>query len=707
MAVPLRNLRFTGIDAHDCDVFGAETHEEGKRMALRVGRGLILAGVLTAASCQAAFSQQAGGPRQNAGAMKPASATPTVGASSNSRASGAASFGAASAAAGSVSPADLIQFLNQTISWYHRETTQQEIATEPEEQLAAHDNRQIATQVVRFAFDFARAQADAMAEQGSSKNAANSAATLPQSETLRQMKAKLDKNYEDTQTELDGDKAKLAKATGAARKKLESTISELQGELALIGARRDAVQSIAQFVSSSTATGTGVAGLRAQIEALASSVPNVMENAESGQSRKQSVAPPAVAVESGPSGIWELAANLFSLSSKKSAINSLILQTDALSAKSKGLRAPFVAQLRTLSAEGDQLSAQADTADPSLLEQERQKLESLAAEFRHISAAVIPLSKQSVLLNLYEKNLTSWRDDVQTKYRSELKNLGVRLGFLGVVFAILFGLAELWRRAVIRYVQEPRRRHQFLLMRKFALWFVIALIVAITLAGRLGSFATFAGLLTAGVALALSNVIVSIVSYFLLIGKYGIRVGDRVQAGGTTGEVIDVGLVRFHMMELDKGGTPTGRVVAFSNSIVFQPTAGLFKQIPGTSFTWHEVSTKVSREADFALVRKKLLEAAENLVREYQDDIARQYRLMEKTGILVSEKALRPRVDLRLSSSSVEVTIRYPVDMQHAAEIDARMSRALLVTLEGETELSGAETPKVQVKTDVPAGGAP
>jgi len=45
--------------------------------------------------------------------------------------------------------------------------------------------------------------------------------------------------------------------------------------------------------------------------------------------------------------------------------------------------------------------------------------------------------------------------------------------------------------------------------------------------------------------------------------------------------------------------------------------------------------------------------------------------------------------------------------MQHAAEIDARMSRALLVTLEGETELSGAETPKIQVKTDVPAGGAP
>jgi hypothetical protein len=168
--------------------------------------------------------------------------------------------------------------------------------------------------------------------------------------------------------------------------------------------------------------------------------------------------------------------------------------------------------------------------------------------------------------------------------------------------------------------------------------------------------------------------------------------------------VIDVGLVRFHMMELDKGGTPTGRVVAFSNSIVFQPSAGLFKQIPGASFAWHEASATVPRQADFTLVRKRLLEASEKVLSDYQDAIASQYRQMEKTGMLVSEKELQPRVALRLSSAAVEVTIRYPVDLQHAAEIDARMSRELVVTLE--EEVSETQTPQVRVKTDVPAGGA-
>jgi len=65
-------------------------------------------------------------------------------------------------------------------------------------------------------------------------------------------------------------------------------------------------------------------------------------------------------------------------------------------------------------------------------------------------------------------------------------------------------------------------RHQFLLMRKIALWCGVALVLIFAFVTELGAVATFADLLTAGVALALQNVIVSIVGYFFLIGKYGI-----------------------------------------------------------------------------------------------------------------------------------------------------------------------------------------
>jgi hypothetical protein len=179
--------------------------------------------ILLAMVCPIAFSQQAAGSPSGRPAAAPAS----------------------------VSPTQLIQFLNQTINWYHQVIIQQEIATEPEEQLTLYDNRQIANQVVRLAFDFARAQAETIAELPSSKQAAESGTSLPQYETLRRMQAKLDQQYQDTQQELDSDKKKLATASGAARRKLEPEISELQAELALTDAHRDAVRSIAQFVTSS------------------------------------------------------------------------------------------------------------------------------------------------------------------------------------------------------------------------------------------------------------------------------------------------------------------------------------------------------------------------------------------------------------------------------------------------------------------------
>ena len=120
----------------------------------------------------------------------------------------------------------------------------------------------------------------------------------------------------------------------------------------------------------------------------------------------------------------------------------------------------------------------------------------------------------------------------------------------------MFVAAELWQRAVFRYVQDARRRSRFLLAAQNRALGLVVAIAASTFATELGSLATFAGLITAGLAVAMQSVLVSVVGYFFLIGKYGIRVGDRVQIGNVTGEVIDLGLVRLHLMELSGGQRP-------------------------------------------------------------------------------------------------------------------------------------------------------
>jgi small-conductance mechanosensitive channel len=337
-------------------------------------------------------------------------------------------------------------------------------------------------------------------------------------------------------------------------------------------------------------------------------------------------------------------------------------------------------QLKTLSARGDALAAQADAPNGANLRGVRDQYDTLAWLFQQTSAIVTPLSKVDVLLNQYRRNLANWRDATDKQYREALKALGLRLAIFAGLLAMVFALAELWRRAVFRYVHEPRRRSRFLLLRKIVLWCLVVTIAAATFATELGSLATFAGLITAGLAVAMQSVLVSVVGYFFLIGKYGIRVGDRVQIGAVTGEVIDLGLVRVHLMELSGQGqmSPTGRVVAFANSIIFQASGGLFKQIPGVNLAWHEITLSLPVGIDYAMIKDKLVEVTTHVIQEYHDDIVRQTQAIQRIGSSNAVGDVQPQVQLRFSATSVDAVVRYPVQLQHAAEIDERVSRELL-----------------------------
>jgi small-conductance mechanosensitive channel len=588
----------------------------------------------------------------------------------------------------------IIQVLDQTIDWYRTLGVQQQASTEPSDLLILYDNRQTANQVIDLAFDIARVNAEILARQPQPKETGGASASA---QSLTQLQGKFAAQAITVQAELDTDQRQLAAARPQQKVDLQAKISELQGELALIAARRSLLDTMATFASQSDANGFSAGALKAQIDAMAVTTrtpvnanPPSAGAASSGTAATNSVAPnssgPAGSVSglTGASGsaaarfgIWDLAANAVRLSEKIATVDSIDRRTAALQATFSQIRAPLVNQLKSLSARGDALAAQADSADSATLNQVRVQLDDLSVQFKEASALLIPLSKEGVLLTQYSRTIGNWRDAIKSQYRDALKTLGVRLGVLAMLLALVFAAAEVWRRAVMRYVQDSRRRYQFLLLRRIALWFLVFVIIGFAFASELGSIVTFAGLITAGLAVAMQSVLVSIVGYFFLIGKYGIRIGDRVQIGEVTGEVFELGLVRLYLMELGGHGTlgPTGRVVAFANSIVFQVSSGLFKQIHGVNFVWREIVLNLPPGIDYAAAKAKLTAAVTNALKDYHDEIVRQTMEIQRATASNTGGDALPRVQLSFLGTGVEAHIRYPVHLQHAAEIDERVSQ--------------------------------
>ncbi len=602
---------------------------------------------------------------------------------------------------------DVIGNLKQSIDWFRQFTIEEQAATDPGDLLFLNDDHQTAIQIVRLSFDFARADAQAIAGQSASgSNTATSDAGKYAS--LVRAAQEADAEVQQTRAELEADKSKLQGVRGSERKKLQSTVDELQSELNLAQSRSKTLHEILQFVSGAS----GASGnLAQQIDQLERSIPElVAENAKVAGT--QANPPPLNSTtttrtlnrRTQPSGILNLTEDLFSLSQQIRIIDQRMQSTDALAHASQKLREPLLAHLAEVAQRGEEAAKQADVSSPAQLEQLKHDLDALTASFTQTSNIVLPLSKQAVLFDLYKSNLGRWRDVVKNEYSLDLRRLLIRLVIFGIVLAAVIALSQIWRRAVFRYVHDPRRRYQFLLLRRIILWCAIAITIAFALATEIGSIATFAGLITAGIAVALQNVILAIAGYFFLIGKYGVRVGDRVQISGVTGDVIDIGLIRLHLMEV--GGTetdrqPTGRVVVFSNAVVFQPAASFYKQIPGTNFVWHEVSLTLAPESNYATAEERVLGAVEKVYAEYRDRIEQQHREMERT-LSVSVAPPRPRSRLRLTQTGLEVVVRYPVELESAAEIDDRITRELLHSLEQPPRLKlvGTGIPNIQPVND-------
>lgn len=594
-----------------------------------------------------------------------------------------------------LSTAQVTDALYETVNWYRTLGSQTATAGQAGDALILYANRQLATQVVHLALDMASADAELLSSEDS--QAQNVPTVNTSADSLNALRARLDAQAKQIQAELQSARAAAA-ATRAQRSYDAAKVSALQGELAVVNARINLVATMTQFVNQTDAKNTGANALKEHVAAIEASLP----------SQAGSEAPPAALNSNAPvhrQGIWDLAAAALGLASKIGAIDSMDRDTARLEALFQKLSATPIAAIKALAARSDALAAQAAQAaqaDSATMQDVRDQLDTVAWQFKQSSAIVLPLGKAHLLLEQYRHNLSSWRELVLRQEHDALIGLGIRVGMLALVLTVLFIGAEFWRRAVLRFEHDARRRNQWLVVRRVTLWTLVALIIGFTFVSELSSVATFAGLITAGLAVAMQSVIVSIVGYFFLIGKYGVRVGDRVQIGEVTGEVVELGLVRMHLMELSPQSNfaPTGRVVAFANSVVFQASGGLFRQIPGVNFAWHDLTLSLPAGIDYAAAKEAMRSAVLDIVKQYQESMIHHGgQLQEALAARDSGKAATPRVQLHFSASEVQAHVWYPVYVPRASEIDERVSQELWKAI---AAVQHGSTPRTSMEAALP-----
>lgn len=263
--------------------------------------------------------------------------------------------------------------------------------------------------------------------------------------------------------------------------------------------------------------------------------------------------------------------------------------------------------------------------------------------------------------------------------QSTLNNLLLSLGALVVV---LIGRV-LVRRLIDSTVDDHESQYRARKVVNYSSTFLFLVTLAFIWVDAFETLPTYLGLVSAGIAIALADVLKNMAGWVLILTRRPFEVGDRIEVVGMIGDIVDVRLFRFSMLEV--GGwvdaeQSTGRLVHVPNGIVFNHPVANYTE--GFAYIWDEIPIVITFESDWKdaeeLVREVLATEAPDLEGAAGSRIretARNYSIRIGT--------LTPNVYVSVRDHGVLLTARFLVETRTRRGRADRIWRAVLEAFAG------------------------
>lgn len=266
------------------------------------------------------------------------------------------------------------------------------------------------------------------------------------------------------------------------------------------------------------------------------------------------------------------------------------------------------------------------------------------------------------------------------EYRRWQRQLVISLGLLLAVVALLLILRFL----VSRHVEDPDRRYAANRALSIAMTLVLTIGLAIIFLRQFPHLFTGIGVVLAGVAIALQEVILSFFGFFAIRGARGYRVGDWVRIGDYYGEVVDIGLLVTILEEVtpfgvmgNQGGAKTGALTWINNNAIFREKMTNYTR--GFPYIWCVLSYTVTFESNWEHAEEVLYEIAED-----NDEILTTAKLARKrlaeaaSNFAIKVDNTEPRVRTWTADSGIELRLRFMAHPRRRRALIDALNRDIL-----------------------------
>ena len=228
-----------------------------------------------------------------------------------------------------------------------------------------------------------------------------------------------------------------------------------------------------------------------------------------------------------------------------------------------------------------------------------------------------------------------------------------------IIILILWLLQTLVMSIVVRRVEDVRLRYRWRKTSKS-----VAAALGVVFVGRvwfegIQSLATFLGLVAAGLTIVLKDVVTAIAGWFFIIWRRPFNVGDRIQIGQHAGDVIDVRIFKFTLMEIGNwvdADQSTGRVLHIPNGLVLSEIVSNYSR--GFQYIWNELPVLVTFESNWKKA-KTILQEIVTKHAQHSSEVAQKHIQEASRRFMIFYSVLTPTVYTSVAESGVLLTIRY------------------------------------------------
>jgi small-conductance mechanosensitive channel len=215
------------------------------------------------------------------------------------------------------------------------------------------------------------------------------------------------------------------------------------------------------------------------------------------------------------------------------------------------------------------------------------------------------------------------------------------------------------------------------------------------------SLGTFLGLLSAGLAIALKDLVADLAGWFFILWRRPFELGDRIEVAGLKGDVVDRTIFQITIMEVGNwidADQSTGRLIHIPNSMIF--THPLANYIAGFPYLWNELKVGVTFGSNWRKAKRILEKLAEDLVVDLRHDSPAPRR-KDDDRFLIRYRKLTPIVYTSVRDSGILLTLRYICGPRERRGTGANLWEQILEAFEHETDIEFAPTQRTMQQTFV------